>query len=78
MDRVVVFEESTPGAALARLQPEIHCKGADYAPPHGKPIPKAEIVRSYGGQVKFLPLLPENSTSDIVRRIKEIGKEASP
>ena len=75
--RVVVFNELTPEAALARLQPDIHCKGADYAPPHGKPIPEAVVVRSYGGRVEFLPLLPANSTTDIVRRIREQQDEAS-
>src|ERR1700677_1183326 len=72
VDHVVVFEESTPEAALARLQPDVHCKGADYAPPHGKPIPEASIVEGYGGRVEFLPMIPANSTSDIVRRIREM------
>jgi bifunctional ADP-heptose synthase (sugar kinase/adenylyltransferase) len=77
VDRIVVFDELTPEAALARLQPDIHCKGADYAPPNGKPIPESEVVRSYGGRVEFLPLLPANSTSDIVRKIREM-KEGTP
>jgi D-glycero-beta-D-manno-heptose 1-phosphate adenylyltransferase len=77
VDRVVIFDEATPEAALARLQPDIHCKGAEYAPPYGKPIPEAEVVRSYGGQVKFLPLLPATSTSSVIRRIRELDDEAS-
>jgi rfaE bifunctional protein nucleotidyltransferase chain/domain len=77
VDRIVVFDELTPEAALARLQPDIHCKGADYAPPNGKPISESEVVRSYGGRVEFLPLLPANSTSDIVRKILEM-KEGTP
>lgn len=72
VDAVVVFDELTPEAALSRLRPDIHCKGADYAPPYGKPIPEADLVRSYGGRVEFLPLLPATSTSDIVRRIREL------
>jgi rfaE bifunctional protein nucleotidyltransferase chain/domain len=40
VDAVVLFGEDTPSAALERLRPEIHCKGADYAPPGGKPIPR--------------------------------------
>lgn len=71
VDYVVLFSELTPEAALARLQPDIHCKGADYAPPHGKPIPEAPIVASYGGRVEFLPLVPCLSTSELVRRIRE-------
>jgi rfaE bifunctional protein nucleotidyltransferase chain/domain len=75
VDRVVVFDDLTPEAALARLQPDVHCKGADYAPPHGKPIPEARVVTGYGGRIEFLPLLPAVSTSDLVRRIRELAGE---
>jgi rfaE bifunctional protein nucleotidyltransferase chain/domain len=71
VDYVITFPELTPEAALARLQPDVHCKGADYAPPHGKPIPEAAVVASYGGRIEFLPLLPGLSTTDLVRRIRE-------
>ena len=50
----------------------IHCKGADYAPPHGKPIPEAELVRSYGGRVEFVPLVPgRSSTATLDRLLRE-------
>lgn len=68
---VVVFDEDTPCAALARLRPEVHCKGADYAPPAGKPVPEAGVVEGYGGRVAFLPLVEGVSTTDIVRRIRD-------
>ena len=71
VDRVVLFDETTPEIALARLQPDVHCKGADYAGPSGKPIPEADVVQAYGGRVEFLPLVPDVSTSDIIRRIRE-------
>jgi D-beta-D-heptose 7-phosphate kinase/D-beta-D-heptose 1-phosphate adenosyltransferase len=71
VDYVIVFEEPTPEPAIARLQPDVHCKGADYAPPLGKPIPEAPLVASYGGRIEFLPLVPSLSTSDLVRRIRE-------
>lgn len=67
---VLVFDEDTPGPVLARLQPDIHCKGADYAPPHGKPIPEAPVVASYGGRIEFLPLVPGVSTTDLVERVR--------
>ena len=69
VDHVVVFDESTPTSALSRLKPEIHCKGADYAPPDGKPVPEREVVESYGGRVEFLPLTGSLSTTSLVRRI---------
>ena len=73
VDYVVLFDETTPEAALARLQPDVHCKGADYAPPHGKPVPEASIVESYGGRVAFLPLIPGQSTSSLIERICNQG-----
>ena len=69
VDAVIVFHELTPEASLAQLRPDIHCKGADYAPPHGKPIPEAKLVQSYGGQIKFLNFVPDTSTSGIIERI---------
>jgi phosphoheptose isomerase len=69
VDHVVVFGEDTPEAALDRLRPEVHCKGADYAPPDGRPIPERAVVEAYGGRVEFLPLLPERSTTELIERI---------
>jgi rfaE bifunctional protein nucleotidyltransferase chain/domain len=69
VDAVIIFDELTPEVSLARLKPDIHCKGADYAPPHGKPIPEARLVESYGGTVRFLPMVPETSTTRIIDRI---------
>jgi rfaE bifunctional protein nucleotidyltransferase chain/domain len=71
VDRVLIFGEDTPTEMLARLQPDIHCKGADYAPPSTRPIPEAEVVRAYGGRVAFLTFTPGVSTTDIVRRIEQ-------
>ena len=69
VDYIVIFDELTPEKSLSLLQPEIHCKGADYAPPHGKPIPEAPIVEAYGGQVAFLPMTPFYSSTKLVQQI---------
>lgn len=76
VDHVIVFEEVTPEAALQRLQPDVHCKGSDYAPPHGKPIPEAGVVGAYGGRLEFLPLVPGQSTSSLIERIRNQVAEA--
>lgn len=70
VDYVVIFDDDTPEEAIARLKPDIHCKGADYAPPSGKPIPEADLVRSYGGQIRFIPLIDARSTSNLIQRIQ--------
>ncbi len=69
VDHVVVFSEPTPVEVLSKLKPDVHCKGADYAPPHGAPMPEADLVRSYGGRIEFLPLVPGRSTTSTVARL---------
>jgi D-glycero-D-manno-heptose 1,7-bisphosphate phosphatase len=68
VDAVVVFDELTPEAILARVKPDVCCKGGDYAPPHGKPVPEAALVESYGGRMAFLALSPGVSTTELARR----------
>jgi rfaE bifunctional protein nucleotidyltransferase chain/domain len=71
VDYVIVFDESTPEAALSRLQPDIHCKGAEYAPPHGRPVPERAVVEGYGGRIEYLPLVPGVSTTELLQRVRE-------
>jgi phosphoheptose isomerase len=74
VDHVMVFDEPTPVEAIRALQPDVHCKGADYAPPNGAPIPEAAIVQAYGGRIAFIPLVPERSTTSTVRRAAATAK----
>jgi len=67
---VIIFDEDTPAESLAKLQPDIHCKGAEYAAPHGRPVPERAVVEAYGGRIEYLPLLPGVSTTEILRRIR--------
>ena len=68
VDYVTVFDEPDPGAALAQLRPDIHCKGAEYAD-GARPVPEREIVLGYGGEIRFLPFHEGLSTTAIVDRI---------
>jgi rfaE bifunctional protein nucleotidyltransferase chain/domain len=77
VDYVVVFDEPTPEESLRKLQPDIHCKGAEYAPPHGRPVPEAATVLAYGGRVEYLPLVPGLSTTDLLARIKRLDGPAA-
>jgi rfaE bifunctional protein nucleotidyltransferase chain/domain len=72
VDHVVLFDEDTPEAILELLKPDLHVKGADYAPPFGKPIPEQAIVERNGARVVFLPLVEGISTSAIIRRIQHL------
>jgi phosphoheptose isomerase len=69
VDHVVPFSESTPSEVLARLKPDIHTKGSDYAPPNGAPIPEADVVRAYGGRIEFLALVDGLSSTSIAAKI---------
>ena len=69
VDHVLPFSEATPADMLGKLKPDIHCKGSDYAPPNGAPIPEAEIVRAYGGRIEFLPMVEGVSTTAIAARL---------
>jgi phosphoheptose isomerase len=73
VDHVVVFDETTPERVLGELRPDVHCKGADYAPPDGAPIPEAKLVASYGGRLAFLPLIPGLSSTAAIAAMKGSG-----
>ena len=73
VDLVVVFSEETPAALIEAIAPDILVKGGDYdvsetAPTHPKYIVGAEFVRSRGGQVVVVPLLPGRSTTNLIKK----------
>ena len=69
VDHVVIFDEPTPLEILSKLKPDIHTKGKEYAPPHGRPVPEAATVIANGGRMEYLPLVPGISTTELIRRI---------
>lgn len=73
VDFVVSFDDLTPERLLSELRPDIHCKGSDYAPPNGKPIPEAPIVYGYGGKIIYIPLESTTSTSSRIKSIQARG-----
>jgi phosphoheptose isomerase len=75
VDAVVIFGESTPKAALMRLKPEIHCKGNEYNCSKGRTLPEASTVASYGGRIKYLPMLPFLSTTRLIQQIRRLPKQ---
>jgi D-beta-D-heptose 7-phosphate kinase/D-beta-D-heptose 1-phosphate adenosyltransferase len=67
VDCVTVFEEDTPVELIRLLKPDVLIKGADYTV---EQVVGAEIVRAYGGEVRLAELLPGNSTTATVARIR--------
>lgn len=72
VDYVTLFGEELPNAFLAALRPHIHVKGADYTE---EECPEAAVVRQYGGEMRFLPLTDDLSTTGIVERIIAQSRE---
>jgi rfaE bifunctional protein nucleotidyltransferase chain/domain len=68
VDYVTIFGEPDPVHALSCIRPDIHCKGAEYASGN-RPMPERDLVLSYGGEIRFLPLYRGRSTTGLIERI---------
>ena len=68
---LVLFDEPTPYELIARVQPDVLVKGADYKP---EEIVGYEIVKAKGGRIFTIDYLPGYSTSAIEKRIVEKNK----
>jgi D-glycero-beta-D-manno-heptose 1-phosphate adenylyltransferase len=80
VDYLVIYDTDTAEHLVESLRPEVYVKGGDYAqlaaqeaaapssaPP--KPLPEAEVVRTYGGLVVLAPYLKGYSTTELIERI---------
>lgn len=68
VDAVVIFDEDTPHAIIARLQPDILVKGADWAADR---IVGRDIVEARGGRVVRIPIASGYSTTEILEKIRD-------
>lgn len=66
VDYVVIFEEPDPLLLIRALRPDVLVKGADW-PEEG--IVGGDDVKSRGGSVVRVPLVPGASTSELIRTI---------
>lgn len=67
VDCVVLFDEDTPLAAIEALRPDVLVKGADYA---REDIVGADLVEARGGRVVRIPLVPDQSSTRLVERVR--------
>lgn len=67
VDFVTWFEETDPRQILSRIRPNVHVNGAEY----GENCIEAEVVRSHGGKIHIVSLVPGLSTSQIIKKIVE-------
>ncbi len=67
VDYVVVFEEDTPLKLIEAIRPDILVKGGDY---NHDTIVGADFVERNGGRVEILSLVPGESTTNLINRMK--------
>jgi len=67
VDCVVLFDEDTPAELIRELEPDVLVKGADYT---REQIVGADFVEARGGRVVRVELLPDQSTTRIVERMR--------
>lgn len=66
VDYVTWFEELNPIELLKKIKPHVHVNGAEY----GTECIEADTVKSFGGEIKIIPLIPGLSTSHIINKVK--------
>lgn len=70
IDYIVTFSEDTPKFIINKILPDLLVKGGDYKE---NEIVGAKKVLSYGGEVKIIPLTEGFSTSNIIKKITDLG-----
>ncbi len=71
VDFVTVFPGDSPAPLIARLQPEVHCKGTDYGSPER--VPEYEVVAAYGGRTVLVGDPKDHATSDLIARVQALS-----
>jgi rfaE bifunctional protein nucleotidyltransferase chain/domain len=72
VDYVVLFDAPQPLELIQTLKPDVLVKGADWTP---QTIVGADFVKSNGGSVVRISLVPEISTSRIIEKILELHRK---
>ncbi|MBS0652565.1 MAG: adenylyltransferase/cytidyltransferase family protein [Verrucomicrobia bacterium] len=68
VDFVTWFDETDPREMLKKVQPHVHVNGAEY----GANCIEAETVRSFGGRIHIVELVPGLSTSQVIKKIQSL------
>ena len=74
VDYVALFSEDTPVELIKTVRPNVLTKGADYTV---NTVVGNELVASWGGEVRLIPLKENRSTSNLIEKIvATAGKQA--
>ena len=66
VDYVIVFGDANVGRLLTLLEPDVHCKGTDYAV---DTVPERAVVQAYGGRTAIVGDSKSHSTRDLLARL---------
>jgi len=69
VDYISIFNELTAENFLQKFKPNIYVKGAEYSLDN---LPEAGVVKTYGGKIIQIPMIPGFSTTDAIKRLKKI------
>lgn len=69
VDAIVLFDEETPYELIKRIVPDVLVKGSEY---QVEEIAGFDVVLAAGGRVERIDLTPGFSTSDLVKKIKNL------
>jgi rfaE bifunctional protein nucleotidyltransferase chain/domain len=68
VDMVIPFEEDTPLELIRNLNPKVLVKGGDYL---ATDVVGADFIKKNGGEIVIVPLIPNQSTTQILKSISE-------
>ncbi len=75
VDRVLVFEEKRATRVIDTIRPHLYAKGGDYTPESLNPEERAALDRA-GTEIRLLSLVPGQSTSATLRRMRASDDDA--
>ena len=71
IDHLISFgqqNEDSPAEIIRAARPTIYVKGGDYTV---ETLPEAKVVEEVGGEIVFVPYVPDHSTTRIIHRINK-------
>ncbi len=66
VDDVTWFDQVDPCSILEIIKPDVHVNGSDY----GSHCIEAPTVKKYGGKMHIVDLIPNLSTTSLIKKIK--------
>lgn len=66
VDAVILFDEDTPLKLIHAIRPDVIVKGSDYTEDQ---VVGGADVKSWGGQIALIPIVPGRSTSGIIEKL---------